>query len=188
MHHLLPHAFTLAYSVTRKKAARKLKRREHDVRLKMQAKSSKERALRDQMPSQNGPNIENASKDTVAGTDDTSEAAKWSVGDPLPEYLPDEILAAIPETPSAPVPSKLQSRKEPVRNKLKIFQTLSKPRKRVKRGSTVYQFLEDDGGILPPKVAKRSKSLRESWLSGRKGPRGEESIRRRKVGGGFVRK
>lgn len=184
----MSHVFSLAYTISRKKAARKSKRREHDIRLKMQAKSTKERALRDQTSSQDPQNIENASKDTVVGTDGASEAAKWSIGDPLPEFLPDEILAAIPETPSAPLPSKLPSRKEPVRNKLKIFQNMSNPRKRIKRGSTVYQFLEDDGGILPPKVAKRSKSLRESWLSGRKGARGEEIIRRRKIGGGFVRK
>lgn len=154
----------------------------------MQAKSAKERLLTDKVPTKPAPGAETASRATIAGTHHASEPTKWSIGDPLPELLPDEILAAVPEIPSAPVPSNLQNLKAPIKSKLKIFQNMSNPRKRFKRGSTVFQVLEDDGGILPPKVAKRSMSLRESWLRGRCGPRGEETIRRKKVGGGFVRK
>lgn len=181
----IAHIYSIADRVTRKKAATKSKRREHDARLKLQAKSAKSRVLTDQMPTTSAPRLETGSKATVIGSHDASEAIQWSIGDPLPELLPDEILAALPETSSAPVSLNLKSRKDPVKNKVKIFQTISK---RIKRGSIVYQVLEDDGGILPPKVAKRSMSLRESWLRGRRGPRGEEIVRRRKVGGGFVRK
>lgn len=179
---------TLADLVTRKKAAGKSKRREHDARLKTQAKSAKERTLIDQASAEKGPKPETTSKDTNAGTHDASVVAKWSIGDPLPEFLPDEILAAVPEIPSAPVPSEPQSRQTPVKGKLRTFQTNSNCRKRLKQGSTVYQVLDDDDkGNLPPKVATRSMQLRELWLRGRKDPRGEDIVRRRKAGGGFVR-
>lgn len=187
-HPPIPHKFTLADLSTRKKTASKSKRREHDARLKTQAKSAKERALIDQMAASNAPKLETTSKATAAGHHDATIAAKWSIGDPLPEFLPDEILAAVPEIPPASVPSGHQSRKSPVKSKLKVFQTKSNRRKRLKRGSTVYRVLEDDRGNLPPKVAKRSMQLREYWLRGRTDPRGKDIVCRRKAGGGFVRR
>lgn len=188
----LPHAVYL-YSVanygTRQKAATKSRRRERDARLKLQAKSAKkERVATDQVPAINIAVPEPASETTAGNSHEASKPAKWSIGDPLPELLPDEVLAAVPEAPSAPIPSVLQSRKDLVKNKLKLLHTMTKPPKRIKRGSAVIQFLEDDGGTLAPKVSKRSMSLRQSWLIGRCGPQGKELIPRRKVGGGFVRK
>ena len=166
-----------------------MRRRERDARLKLQAKSAnKERVATDQVPAINIAVPETASETTAGNTHEASKPAKWSIGDPLPELLPDEVLSAVPEAPSAPVSSVLQSRKDLIKNKVKLLHTMTKPPKRIKRGSTVIQFLEDDSGILPPKVSKRSMSLRQSWLIGRCGPRGKELIPRRKVGGGFVRK
>lgn len=179
----------VANCCTRTKAATKLRRRERDARLKLQAKSAKkERVATDQVPTTNMTVPETTSETTAQNAHEGSQTAKWSIGDPLPELLPDEVLAAVPETPSAPVSSVLQNRKDLVKNKLKLLHTMSKPPKRIKRGSAVIQFLEDDGGILPPKVSQRSMSLRQSWLIGRCGPQGKELIPRRKVGGGFVRK
>lgn len=172
----------------RERASAKAKRRELDTRLKQQAQSVKrERVVKGQVPVTNTSVPETAPDAAGTSIQEASEPVKWAIGDPLPEFLPVEVLAAAPEIPLAPVPSKLQSRQKPVKTKLEIFQAMSKPPKVVKRGSAIFQVLEDDGGILPPKVSKRGMSLRESWLAGRYGPQGKGFVPRRKMGGGFVR-
>ena len=157
--------------------------------MKLQAKSAKKDKLTtDQGPETNLSLPEAAPEITAAGTHEGSKPAKWSIGDPLPEFLPDEILAAVPEITSAPAPFNPQKRNDPIKNKLKVFNNRSKPPKRIKRGSTIIQVLEDDSGILPPKVSESSMSIRQAWLIGRRGTKGKEVIPRRKTGGGFVRK
>lgn len=131
---------------------------------------------------------ESAPETMFANEHEASKPAKWSIGDPLPEVLPDEVLAAVPEKRFVTPPSNFVNPKDPVKNKLKIFHDLSKPAKRIKRGSVIIQVLEDDGGILPPKVSKRSMDIRKTWLIGRCGPQGKEPVPRRKTVGGFVRR
>jgi hypothetical protein len=138
----------------------------------------KERVITDQAP---------VAKTQAAETREAPKPAKWSIGDPLPEFLPDEVLAVVPEMPSAPISSSSQGRKAPVKSKLKIYHTISKPPKDIRRGSAVIRVLETDAGVLPPKVSKTSMSLRESWLTGRSGFQGKGFVPRRKRGGGFVR-
>lgn len=157
--------------------------------MKLQAKpAKKERAVGDQAPIINTEAAESAPQTAAAETREAPKVAKWSIGDPLPELLPEEILAAVPEMPSIPVLSSSQGLKAPVKTKLKIYHTISKPPKDIKRGSAVIRVLETDGGVLPPKVSKTSMSLRESWLTGRSGSQGKGFVPRRKIGGGFVRK
>jgi hypothetical protein len=156
--------------------------------LKKQAKSvKKERVIKDQAPVPNTSVPDTAPDTAGSSTHEESKPAKWSIGDPLPEFLPLEVLAAAPEISSAPVPSQLQSHQKPVKTKLQIFQSMSKPPKVIRRGSAIFQILEADEGILPPKVSKRGMSVRESWLAGRYGPQGKGFVPRRKMGGSFVR-
>lgn len=107
---------------------------------------------------------------------------------PLPDFLPDEILAAEPvhQLPNAVVASR--GRQISTKSKLKMLDTLNRLPKDIKRGSVRIRVLEDDRGLLPPKASISSKRLREFWLTGRGESLERGTVPRRKLGGGFVRK
>ena len=105
---------------------------------------------------------------------------------PLPTLLPDELLNAKPMPrplmpPSADVPEVRSS----LSQKRKLLDIDSRPPKDIQRGALKVRVIPADQGHLPPKPSKESKLLRESWLTGQRGPKG--GIERRKLGGGFVR-
>ena len=104
----------------------------------------------------------------------------------LPLLLPEEILAAQPVIP-APKPP-FSNSKVAIRQKRKFLDLESKPPKDIKRGDVTIRVLQDKRSVLPPKSSQFSKSLRESWLTGRRGFKGEIGVPRRKLGGGFVRR
>ena len=105
---------------------------------------------------------------------------------PLPLLLPEEILAAQPvvRAPKLPFPKS----KVAISQKRKFLELESKPPKDIKRGDVTIRVLQDNRSILPPKSSQLSKTLRESWLMGRKGFKGEIGVPRRKLGAGFVRR
>lgn len=174
---------------SRQKAEEKRKRRERDLRLKVQAKAAK----RDlgQSPVDNTPELETPiSPDTLLGSFSTlgpqdQSSTKQPEKDRLPLLLPDELLnAEIVVRPRTPPPHVSQVRLD-VSRKRKLLDIVSKPPKDVQRGGLKIRVLSTDGGHLPPKPSKEGKMLRESWLTGQRGPRG--GFQRRKIGGGFVR-
>lgn len=112
--------------------------------------------------------------------------AKPSGKMPLPLLLPEEILGAQPEVHAPRLP--VSRSKVAIGQKRKFLDMESKPRKDIKRGDVTICFLQDNRSILPPKSSPLSQTLRECWLMGRRGFKGESGVPRRKVSGGFVRR
>jgi U3 small nucleolar RNA-associated protein 16 len=158
-------------------AARKIKRREHDSRLKLQAKSAKTHAK-----TQRRSNAEY----TTIGAQETEGKAKSSAKASLPILLPEEILAAEPVVRPPTPPSSINE--TAIKKKQKFLDAESRPPKDIKRGNVRIRVLQEERSILPPKASQTSKALRESWLAGRQGFKGNIVVPRRKLGGGFVRK
>ncbi|KAL2047247.1 hypothetical protein N7G274_001266 [Stereocaulon virgatum] len=170
-------AFETAETIARFKADRKIKRREHDSRLKIQAKSARQHAK-----TQRGSNAEH----TTIGAQETEGKAKSSAKASLPILLPEEILAAEPVVRPPMPPSSTD--KTAMKRKQKFFDAESRPPKDIKRGNVRIRVLQEERNILPPKASQTSKALRESWLAGRLGFKGNIVVPRKKLGGGFVRK
>ena len=106
-------------------------------------------------------------------------------GAPLPALLPKELLEGEPAPRPLTPPMNISSVKPSTSNKLRLLQAKSKAPKDIQRGSLSIRVLETNQSLLPPKASKSSKNIRESWLAGR---RGSSFVRRKKQGGGFVRK
>ena len=184
-----------------------IKRREHDQRLRLQANSAKETQYSDEPSTKarrrKGSSAKVTEADTrmpVGGSESVGGAQKIAEeedGKPattskllgnraLPLLLPDEILAAQPVIPAPRRP--FANSKVAISQKRKFFDLESKPPKDIKRGDVIIRVLQDKRSALPPKSSELSKSLRESWLNGRRGFKGEIMVPRRKLGGGFVRR
>ncbi|MCJ1404299.1 hypothetical protein MMC11_007524 [Xylographa trunciseda] len=167
--------------------ARKQKRRARDVHLKEQAATSKkERSKRPKRPSQLDDTTSTLHDGTAANPKtSTAEGKNTSKRtDPLPDFLPLEILAAkrvvYPPTPLR-IATIANARKR------KFLDADPKPPKDLKRGSVTVRILEENKSSLPPRSSKLSKSLKESWLAGQRS-RGDIASPRLKMGRGFVRK
>lgn len=158
-------------------ADRKIKRRGHDSRLKLQAKSAKKHA---KIQRRSDP------EHTSIGGQKTEGEAKSSAKASLPILLPEEILAAKPVVRPPTPPSSTD--KTTIKKKQKFLDVESRPPKDIKRGNVRIRVLQEERSILPPKASQTSKALRESWLAGRQGLKGNIVVPRRKLGGGFVRK
>lgn len=191
----------------RQKEEKKHKRREHDQRLRLQAKSAKDPQYNDKPSTEDrrtkassAKNAEADGQTPVGGSKSTGKFpsiisdegwrppanSRTSGKTPLPLLLPEEILAAQPVV-RAPTPT-LPNSKVAVSQKRKFLDLESKPPKDIKRGGVTIRVLQDNRSILPPKSSQVSQTLRESWLSGRRGFKGEIAVPRRKLGGGFVRR
>ena len=173
----------------RQKAEEKRKRRERDLRLKIQAKVSK-RPLEDYMTDESSKAETSISPDTLLGSVNTRDpqhesSLKSPKKVPLPLLLPAELLNAEPVIRSPTPPVEVDVVKSSIARKRKLLERDSKPLKDVQRGGVKIRVLPSGSGHLPPKASKDSKMLRESWLTGQRGPKG--GIARRKLGGGFVR-
>ena len=104
----------------------------------------------------------------------------------LPLLLPDEVLNAEPVVrPPTPPPEKPIENTQLIK-KRQLLSSDSRPPKDIRRGSLTVRVINPGPGVMPPKVSKQSKNMREAWLMGQRGPRG--GIERRKQGGSFVRK
>jgi len=174
---------------SREKAEEKRKRRERDLHLKIQAKAAKRNLGQGSVD--NTPELKTPiSPDTLVGSFDTlsphdQSSKKQPEKDRLPLLLPDELLNAEPAVrPPTPPPHVSQVRLD-VSRKRKLLDIDSRPPKDVQRGELKIRVLSTDGGHLPPRPSKEGRMLRETWLTGQRGPKG--GIRRRKIGGGFVR-
>ncbi|KAL8853122.1 MAG: hypothetical protein Q9221_002004 [Calogaya cf. arnoldii] len=172
------------------RAAEKQRRRDRDSRLKSQAKISKV------VP----PKFKSRDKPSDTSSDDGEDDQKpfhhphnpdqdtWTSKDGLPALLPDEILAAEPMARMPTPPPKLEVVKATVNTRHRFLDQVSKPPKDIQKGKVRIRVLEDRRAILPPKVSKHSQMLRESWLAGRRGPKGKVVMERKKMGTGFVRR
>lgn len=182
----------LIYS--RKEAAKKQKRKERDVRLNLQAKSSRKRGIIDIDQPKTSPKSKNNVTEKIPIHDEGHPQVPLSPDTPLPTFLPESILLAEPPIPLPNLPSTLSNSKKPTKNTLagkrSLLDRASKPPKDVKHGSRTIRVLKVDAGGLPPRASQQSKALRETWLAGcRGGSLGERGfVPRRKVRGGFVRK
>ena len=182
---LLPNSNLKFY---RFEADQKIKRKERDSRLKMQAKSAKKYTKLQGESRAKSPDLENTLPEatTSANIQKPGAKAKVSAKAPLPALLPDEILAAEPFVrPPTPPPS---TNKTAVNKKQKFFDVDSRPPKDIKRGNLKIRVLPEEWSSLPPKASQTSKALRESWLTGRQGFKGNVIVPRRKLGSRFVRK
>ena len=105
----------------------------------------------------------------------------------IPEYVPDEILEM--ETPLE-IPAILLSspggkHDSQLRNDIIYFQEEKAPRD-IKRGSVKVRVLNEENMLLPPKAKPQSRHVRESWLKGRPGKRGEATFERRSINRPFL--
>ena len=105
----------------------------------------------------------------------------------IPEYLPEDILAMeshidLPITLSS---SNEDQQKSNYRNRNIFFHDEKAP-KDVKRGSKKIRVLRKENDLLPPKASAQSRYIRESWLKGRPGKRGEVTFERRKYSTPFL--
>ena len=105
----------------------------------------------------------------------------------IPEFLPEEILAAEPYRRPPPEPRQIKVNRPQPSNKHVFFTHDEKPPKDVRRGPVKVRVLEKRNPVLPPRAAKAAKSLREDWLTGRSKKGGAAAVERRKMGTSFVR-
>ncbi|KAL9025159.1 MAG: hypothetical protein Q9196_005972 [Gyalolechia fulgens] len=179
-----------AKAIEAQRAGEKQKRKERNELLERQAKATKKEA-----EERKSKNIRPRMSTDDEKTDhsgpspaDPPAGFEWSSKDSLPQFLPDEILAAEPmlrlPTPS-PESLVVQA---PFNKKQKFLEEKSRQPKDVRRGNTRIRVLEERQATLAPKVSKSSRTIRESWLAGRSGAKGRVVMERRKMGGGFVRK
>ena len=191
----------------RQRAEKKIKRREHGQRLKLQANLAKysqhsdkpsTKARREKgsstkvteadsrMPVEESESVGEAPKTIEEEDEKQATTSKLSGKRSLPLLLPDEVLAAQPVIPDPKRP--YSNSKVAIRQKRKFLDYESKPPKDIKRGDVTIRVLQDKRSVLPPRSSELSKTLRESWLTGRRGFKGEIGVPRRKLGGGFVRR
>lgn len=106
--------------------------------------------------------------------------------EPLPDLLPEELLAmepvARPPTPPLSIEKKI------VVKKTQMPASEPKPLRDIRRGGKVIRILQVETGALPPKSSAASKAIREKWLMGQRGSLGGVGVPRRKMGLGFIRK
>ena len=183
----------------RQEASKKLKRREHDQKLSLQAKAAKVSRSKHHQSSI-VPAEKRSSPDTINENGQTSVEmpkplkqppqlvdgegqipqvkARSSGKVPLPLLLPQEILEAEPIIQAPSNPS--SNNKLIISQKRKLHDLEQKPPKDLKRDNAIVRVLPDTWSALPPRSSKTSKMLRESWLTGR-------GILRRKSSSSFVR-
>ncbi|CAF9911240.1 MAG: hypothetical protein ALECFALPRED_007210 [Alectoria fallacina] len=191
---------------SRQEAEKKFKRRNHDQRLRLQAKSAKDSRSKDKPSIKSrrvkGPLAKDIAVDGQMPVEEPESSGKSpqiikddngnppartriSGKTPLPLLLPKEILAATPAIYAPILP--FSNSKFAVSQKRKFVDLDPKPPKDIKRGNVNVRVLQDNRSILPPKSSQASKTLRESWLTGRLGAKGKIGVPRQKPGGGFVR-
>ncbi|KAJ9300833.1 hypothetical protein DTO271G3_1997 [Paecilomyces variotii] len=166
---------------------KKEKRRQLDELHKTQAKSASKK------------------KDTVNGArkadyqDDVSESTATLQGSvtqdsrrpALPALLPDEILNAAPDVrpPTPPPEDAVPEHKKP--SKLRFLDKVEKAPKDIKRGGTTVRVLDGrkSTAVLPPKVSKAGRNVKEGWLTGKRANVAQINGLRRTTGGtsSFVR-
>ncbi|KAL8936366.1 MAG: hypothetical protein Q9216_004972 [Gyalolechia sp. 2 TL-2023] len=178
-----------AKAVEAQRAVEKQKRKERNKLLERQAKATK-KEVKETKSKDISPSITAEVENTNHGSPSLKRPAgvRLSSQAVLPDFLPDEILAAEPmvrfPTPS-PEPRLV---KAPINKKQRFLEEKSRPPKDVRRGNVRIRVLEERQATLAPKVSKSSQMIRESWLAGRLGAKGRVVMERRKMGGGFVRK
>ena len=163
-------------------AAEKVRRREKDARLKQQASF----ARRKEKPNALSP----VNSQLPTGTEGTA----ITDGSPMtnrkkrhiPEYLPEEILAMEPSLEVSTALTALNGdERESQRRKRNIYFPDEKKAKDVKRGSLKVRVLNNENELLPPKANPQSRHIRETWLRGRPGKRGETMFERRSINKSF---
>ncbi|KAI9826404.1 MAG: hypothetical protein M1832_000321 [Thelocarpon impressellum] len=163
-------------------AAAREKRKRIDARLKTQAEASRRKRAKPD-PRGRGSSQGSGHGASAMIVDEAPLPSKTTSA--LPELLPDELLAMVPAVrPPTPPPGPAEMTKESKRHR--FFTADEKPPKDIRRGNVRVRILETSSHHLTPKGDKRSKSIKESWLAGRRGRGGAEgSYERRKVGRGF---
>lgn len=91
----------------------------------------------------------------------------------LPALLPTSLLSNLPDQ-RAPTPpperrgkTEEQMRKEKLNHHIKFLERASKGPKELKKGKLSVAVLGQQNRVLPPKVNRDTKNLREKWLKGR---------------------
>jgi U3 small nucleolar RNA-associated protein 16 len=104
----------------------------------------------------------------------------------IPALLPDSLLATLPDH-RAPTPppqragkTEEELRREKLNHHIKFLERGDKSIKDVKKGRLSVTVLGQHNKVLPPKINKHSRHVRESWLKGREGEKkkgGKPNIR-----------
>jgi U3 small nucleolar RNA-associated protein 16 len=117
----------------------------------------------------------------------------------LPSLLPDSLLANLGDVrPPTPPPeargrTEEELRREKLNRHIKFLEQSSKAPKDKRVGKHHVAVLGQQNRVLPPKVSKNTKGVREAWLKGRQGqqmkgkPRIGKTHRAKFGGGGFLR-
>lgn len=169
------------------KKERKSRRRDRDAKLKEQAKSAAKRASKaERAPKSSKTKRAVVNDDTPTSSANPLTAQKPKL--PLPALLPDNILTDEPPIrPFLPLPQP-PTTKGPPNQKKKFPDLVPKRPKDIKKGGVRIRVLREANGMLPPKVSRQGRALREAWLMGQRG--GGTVVERRKMKGqgGFVRR
>jgi hypothetical protein len=158
--------------------AQKRRRRRKDAMLKAQAASSSRKQKLSSTSDEDKGGVVTSPEN--AAPDEAPEAQDQISLDNLPAILPDSILLAADEAASArgaaaDTPHTRSSRLNARRRAaikdaahLQIRVPTSKPLKDVRRSPVSVRVLETQSNFLPPKAVSAARSIRETWLKGRK--------------------
>ena len=165
----------------KEEAARKVRRREHNDRMRFQVQTTK-RGIPEREPGLHqsaADNIKEGTGHTLIGRDYKKQ--------PLPAILPDEILS-IESSIQHPAPPPIIS--QPQKNTRRKFfvERQDRPPKDLVRGNTKVRIIEPERTGLPPKSSTKGKEIREKWLLGQRGDRPGLWVPRMKQSSSFVRK
>ncbi|KAH7359627.1 U3 snoRNA associated-domain-containing protein [Pyrenochaeta sp. MPI-SDFR-AT-0127] len=116
-------------------------------------------------------------RDAAQSNDDDTTALQSQMSvdmGSLPALLPDSLLEAIDDQrPPTPPPQRRgkteeELRKEKLNHHIKFLERTDKPAKDVKKGKLSVAVLGQQNRVLPPKVNRDTRNVRELWLKGRK--------------------
>jgi U3 small nucleolar RNA-associated protein 16 len=163
---------------------RREKRRQLDERHKSQANSTSKKFKHDSAGVRNSE-YNTTHDDSVSESTATLQGSipKENGRLPLPTFLPDEILNAVPAArPPTPPPEASESKQSS--RKLKFLDNAVKPPRELHLGGVTIRVLDEGSSgtqtssALPPKISKTGRNIREAWMAGKRNKGNTNNLRR----------
>ena len=167
----------------RTREAGQTKREQHNARLEAQAKSSKKKRKLSSVSGSDEDNSGGVDETFPEAGDETTSTRKISRKRALPDRLPDDILAS---EPTITLPPMILDTDQQSKKHKRFLDTELKAPKDVKVGKKRIRVLPSEEKALAPKSNARSKVIREAWLAGRRGAKGEYVVPRKQTRRGFL--
>ena len=165
----------------KEETARKARRKEHDGRMRAQAKGAKNASSKKRLAFDQG--IADEATEARSSILRTEKHRKTI----LPALLPEEVLNAEPAN-RLPTPPRSSNKPQVKVKRMLLLNGQDKPPKDLVLGNTKIRILQQERTTLPPPSSTKGRGIREKWLLGQRGDKPAMWVPRQKPSSGFVRK